>query len=89
MELIPLSYVLLQILSVVLYLRLWQVVLGCPALDLSFILQFVGTFPLLRIRRSKVSLFQFKLMLDLDNVSVHRFEQGDVQELHCILDVPM
>ena len=35
MELTPLSYVLL-LRSVVLFLRLWQVVLGHPALALSF-----------------------------------------------------
>ena len=61
--------------------------MGHPALDLSFFLWFGGTFPLLRIHRSKVSLLLFKLLLDLDGVSVHCAEQGDIQELHLLLDV--
>ena len=47
----------------------------------------LGTFPLLWIHRSKVSLLLFKLFLDLDGISVCRVERGDVQELHLILDV--
>ena len=60
-----------------------------PVLALSFALRFGGAFPLLQIRRSKVSLFLFKLLLNLDSVLVRRFEQGDVQELHLILYVPV
>ena len=87
MELTPLSCVLLRLRGVVLCLRLRRVVLGHPALALSFVLWFGGTFPLLWIRRSKVSLLLFKLLLDLDSVSVCRAERGDVQELHFFLDV--
>ena len=65
-ELTPLSRVLLWLRGVVLFLQLWRVVLGRPALALSFILQFGGTFPLFQIRRPKVSLLLFKLLLDLD-----------------------
>jgi len=89
MDLTSLSYVLLQIHSVVLCLWHWRVVLGHPTLALYFVLWFGGIFPLLRIRRSKVSLILFKLLLDLDSVSVHHVEQGHVQELHLILDVSM
>ena len=89
MELTPFSRVLFRLSGVVLYLQIWRVVLGCPALALSFVFWFRGTFPLLRIRRSKVSLLLFKLLLDLDSVSVRCAERGDVQELHLVLDVPM
>lgn len=89
MELITLSHVLLWLHNVVLSLQLWRVFLGCPALDFSFVLWFQGTFSLLHIRRSKVSLFLFKLLLNLDSVSVDFPERGDVQELHLILDVPV
>ena len=74
MELTQLSRVLFQLRGTVLFLQLWWLVLGCPALALSFVLRFGGTFPLLQIRRSKVSLLLFKLLLYLDNVSVHRVE---------------
>ena len=63
MELTPLSGVLFQLRGVVLCLQLWRVVLGCPALALSFVLWFRGTFPLLRI-------LLFKILLDLDGISV-------------------
>ena len=76
MELTPLSGVLFQLRDAVLCLQLWRVVLGHPALDLSFVLRFGGTFSLLRIRRSKVSLLLFKLLLDLDDISVCRAERG-------------
>ena len=87
MELTPFSYVLFRLRGIVLCLQLWQVVLGYPALDLSFVLWFRGTFPLLRIHRSKVSLLLLKLLLDLDGISVCYVERGDVQELYFFLDV--
>ena len=87
MELTPLSCVLFRLHDVVLRLQLWQVVLGYPALALSFVLQFGGTFPLLRIHRSNVSLLLFKLFLDLDGASVCRAERRDVQEFYFFLDV--
>ena len=87
MELTPLSYVLFRLRGTVLYLQLWWVVLGRPALALSFVLQLGGTFPLLQIHRSKVSLLLFKLLLDLDDISVFRAERGDVQEFYFFLDV--
>ena len=89
MELTPLSRVLFRLCDTVLCLQLWQVVLGRPALAFSFVLWFGGTFPLLRIYRSKVSLLLFKILLDLDSASVHRAKHGDVKELHIVLDVPM
>jgi len=85
----PLSCVLLQLHSVVLCLWPLQLVLGHPGLALSFFMWFGDTFPLLQIRRSKVLLLLFKLLLDVDGVSVRCTEQGDVQELHLILDVSM
>ena len=78
MELTPISRVLLQLRGVVIFLRLWRVVPGYPTLYLSFVMRFGGTFPLLQICRSKVSLLLFKLLLDLDSVSVRCAEQGDV-----------
>ena len=45
MELTTLSHVLIWLRSFVLFLQLWQVVLGHPALALSFVKQFVGVFP--------------------------------------------
>jgi len=89
MELTSLSCVLLQRHSVFLCLWLWRVVLGHPALALSFVLRFGGTFPLLQIRRSKVLLLLYKLMLDLGSVSIRCAKRGDVQELHLVLDVPV
>ena len=87
MELTPLSCVLFWLHDAVLCLQLWRVALGRPALALSFVLWFEGTFPLLRIRRSKVSLLLFKLLLDLDSISVCHVERGDVQEFYFFLDV--
>ena len=77
-ELTPLPCVLLRLHGVVLFLRLRLVVLGHPALILSF-----G----LRICRSKVSLLLFELLLDFDSVSVCCAERGDVQELYFFLNV--
>ena len=79
MELTSLSRVLLRLCIVVLCLWPWRVVLGHPALALSFVLWFGGTFPLLQIHRSKVSLLLFKLLLDLDGISIRRAERGDFQ----------
>jgi len=87
MELTPFSRVLFPLRGIVLCLQLWRVVLGCPALALPFVLCFRGTFPLLQIRRSKVSLLLFKLLLDLDGISVCCAERGDVQELYFFLNV--
>ena len=87
MELTPFSRVLFWLCDVVLFLQLWQVVLGCPALSLPFVLWFRGTFPLLQIHKSKVSLILFKFLLDLDNVSIGCAKRGDVQEIHLILDI--
>ena len=70
MELTPLSRVILWIHGVVIFLWIWQVVLGCPALALSFVMWFGGTFPLLLIRISKVSLLLFELLLKLGNISI-------------------
>ena len=78
MELTPFSSVLSWLRGVALCLQLRLVVLGCPALALSFVLWFRGTFPLLWIRRSKVSLLLFKLLLDLDGISVCCAKRGDV-----------
>ena len=87
MELTPFSRVLFQRRSTVLFLQLWWVVLGRPTLALSFVLWFGGTFPLFRIRRPKVLLLLFKLLLDLDDISVYHAERGDVQESYFFLDV--
>ena len=57
MELAPLSRFLLRLCSVSLCLQLWKVFLSRHALAVSLVLLFGGTFPLLWIRRSKVSLF--------------------------------
>ena len=89
MELTPLSLVLFWLHDDVIFLQLWWVVLGRPALALSFVLRFGGTFPLVRIHRSKVSLLLFKLLLDLDNISICCAERGDVQEFYFFLDVLM
>ena len=77
-ELTPLPYLLLQLRGGVIFLRLRHVVLGHPALALSFRLW---------ICRSEVSLLLFELLLDFDSISVRRAERGDVQELHLFLDV--
>ena len=87
MELTPLSRVLLWLCDVVPYLCLWQVVLGHHALALSFVLWFGGTFPLLLIHRSKVSLLLFEFLLNLGSISVCHTKQGDVEELHFLLNV--
>ena len=77
-ELTPLSCVLLRFRGVVLFLWLRWVVLGHPTLALSFGLQ---------IRRSKVFLLLFELLLNFDSILVRCAERGDVQELHLFLDV--
>ena len=89
MELTPLSCVLLRLHDDFLCLRLWQVFLGRHALALSFFLWFGGTFPLLLIRRSKVSLLLFKFLLNLGSIPVCCTKQGDVEELHFHLNVSM
>ena len=87
MELTPLPRVLFWLRGVVLCLWLWQVVLGYPTLAWSFVLQFGGTFPLLLIRRPKVLLFLFELLLNLGSISVRHTKRGDVEELHFLLNV--
>ena len=87
MELTPLSRVLLWLLGVFIFLRIWQVVLGFHALALSFVLQFGGTFPLLLIRRSKVLLLLLEFLLNLGSIPVCRTKRGDVKELHFLLNV--
>ena len=87
MELTPLSYVLLCLRGVVIFLLLQWVVLGHLVLALSLVLRFGGAFPLLLIKRSKVSLLLFKFMLNLGNISVCCTKQGDVEELHFLLNV--
>lgn len=87
MELTPFSRVPVWLCNVVLCLHLWRVVLGYLALALYFVLWFRGTFPLLQIRRSKVALLLFKLLLDLDSISVCYAKRGDVQEFYFFLDV--
>jgi hypothetical protein len=90
MELTPLSHVLLRLRGVVLiYLRLWQVVLSRHALALSFVLWFGGTFRFLLICRSKVLLLLFEFLLNLGSMSVCRTKRGDVEELHFLLNVSM
>ena len=87
MELTLLSHVLLWLCGVVLFLCLWQVVLGRHALAFSFALWFWGTFPLLLIQKSKVSLLQSELLLNLSNILVCCTKQGDVKELHFLLNL--
>ena len=87
MELTPFSSVLVWLHGVVLCLRLWQVVLSCHALALSFVLWFGGTFHLLLIRRSKVLLLLFEFMLNLSSILICRTKWGDVEELHLFLNV--
>ena len=86
-ELTPLSRVLLWLCGVVLRLWLLQVVLSRHALALSFVLLFGRTFPLLLIRRSKVSLLLFGFLLNLGSIPVCRTKRGDVEELHLLLNV--
>ena len=87
MELTIFSRVLSRLCGAILCLLLWQVVMACPALALSFILWFRGTFPLAQIHRSKVSLLLFKPLLDLDGILVCCAERGDVKEFYFFLDV--
>ena len=56
-------------------------------MDLSFVLRFGGTFRLLLIRRSKVSLLLFEFLLNLGSIPVCRTKRGDVEELHFLLNV--
>ena len=87
MELTPLSRVLIWLHGVFLCLFICQVVLGYHALDLSFIIWFGGTFILILIRRSKVSLPLFEFLLNLGNILVCRTKRGDVEEIHFLLNV--
>lgn len=88
MELTPLSYPSFFIFEgIFIFLQLWRVILGHLTLDLSFVLWFGSTFPLLQIHRSNVSLLLFKFLLDLDNVSIGDTKQGDVEEFHLMLNL--
>ena len=87
MELTPLSHVLLWLCGVVLFLWLSRVVFSRHALALSFVLWFGSTFPLLLMRRSKVSLLLFEFLLNLGSIPVCRTKRGDVKELHFLLNV--
>ena len=70
MELTPLPHVLFWLHGVVLFLQIWRVVLSRLALALSFVMCFGGNFPLLLIRKLKVSLLLFELLLNLGSISV-------------------
>ena len=87
MELKPFSCVIFCLHGVVLCLRLQWFFLGHLALALSFVFQFGGTFPMLQIHKSKVSLLPFKFLLGLDNVLTGEAKRGYVQKLHLVLDV--
>jgi hypothetical protein len=89
MELTPLPRVLFWLRYVVLCLRLWRVVLGRPALAWSFVRRFGSTFSFLLIRRPKVSLLLFELLLNLGSILVCCTKRGDVEELHFLLNVSM
>jgi len=88
-ELTPFSSVLLCLHGIVHFLWLLWVVLGCATLALSFFMWFLVAFPLLQIKKSKISLLRFKFMLDLNSVPIGGAQQGYVHEIHLILDVPM
>ena len=85
MVLTPLPRVLFWLRGVVLYLWLWQVVLGHPTLAWSFFRRFVGTFPLPLIHRPKVSLLLFELLLNLGSIPVFYTKRGDIEELHFLI----
>jgi hypothetical protein len=87
MELTPLPHVLFWLRGVVLCLRLWGVVLGCPVLAWSFVQRLGDTFPLLLIRKPKVSLLLFGPLLNLGSIPVCCTKRGDVKELHFLLNV--
>ena len=55
-------------------------------MDFYFVLRFEGTFSLLQIRRTKVSFLLYKLLFNLDSISVRCIERGDVLELYLVLD---
>ena len=78
MELAPLSCFLLRLCSVALFLRLWKFFLSFHALAVSLVLWFGGTFTLLLIRRSKVSLFLFEFLLNSGSIPVCHTKRGDV-----------
>ncbi len=65
-------HVLLCLHGVVIFFPLWWVFLGHLAVALAFALWFGGAFYLLQIHRSKVLFLLFKLLLNLDSISVCR-----------------
>ena len=87
MEITPLSRVLLWLCDFFLCLWLRQVFLSHHALDFSFVLLFRGTFPLLLIHKSKISILLFEFQLNLGNILVCHTKRGDVEELHFLLNV--
>ena len=87
MELTPLSHVLIWLRGVVLFLCLWQVVLGRHALALSFVLWFGGTFPLLFDSQIQSLASSVEFMLNLGSIPVCRTKRGDAEELHFLLNV--
>jgi hypothetical protein len=87
MELTLLPRILFWLHGIVICLWIWQVILGHLELAWSFVWLLGGTFPLLLIRRPKVSLFLFELLLNLGSVSVRHTKRGDVEELHFLLNV--
>jgi hypothetical protein len=89
MELTPLPSVLFWLRGVVICLRVWWVVLGHLALAWSFVRRFGGAFPFLLIRRPKVSLLLFELLLNLGSITVCHTKKGDAEELHFLLNVSM
>ena len=72
MELTPFSRVIIHLCGVFLCLHLWWVFLGSLALAWSFVLWFGGAFSLLWIRRSKIPLLLFKLLVNIYNVPIRR-----------------
>ena len=63
------------------------VVLSRPALALPLVPWFRGAFPWLQIRGSKVSLLLHKFLLDLGSIAIFHAKQGNVEELHFLLNV--
>ena len=77
MKFTPLPCVLLWIFSVV---------LSRPSFSFLFV-RFGGTFPWLRIRRSKVSLLLLKFLLDVGSIEICRAKRCNAEELHFLLNV--
>ena len=87
MELAPLSRFLLRIRSAALCLYLSQVFLSHHALAVSLVLRFGGTFPLLLIHISKVSLFLFEFLLNFGHLLAWCRGYGTDSSAHAYLDL--